>query len=383
MIFRNEEFEIDEGSLLAWAEEWGISGDLRKKYILQRLIYSDNVLSRGALRGDDLVNSYLWQIAVKELETIKNFRTRTGIAVMEDYIPANRRSRWKSREEALYNSFIDDDPGIFLLNLVEYYKKRGYGDFAFYPFFRWDKKTGLTPIKNPDLVKFRSLVGYQRQKAKICRNTEGFLKGAAANNVLLYGERGTGKSSTIKAVGTRYYAKGLRMVEVDRDNLEALPEIFRCLEDIALRFIVYIDDLSFDGDQNDYKTLKAVLEGGLTKTRHNILIYATSNRRHLIKETWDERKGEEVNVRENSDELLSLSHRFGLSIAYMNPDQEEFLNIVEHLAVERGLNIPCEVLRDEALLWVRWQHNLSGRTAVQFINDMEIRESSGEFDKRS
>lgn len=374
MIFRNEEFEIDEASLLAWAEEWGISGNLRRKYILQRLIYADTVLSRGALRNDDLVNSYLWQIALKELDTIKNFRTRTSLAVMEDYIPANGHCRWKKREEALYKSFVEDDSGVFLLNLVEYYKRRGYGDFAFFPFFSWDNR--LIPIKNPDLVKFSSLVGYEKQKEKICRNTQGFLQGKTANNVLLYGERGTGKSSTIKAVGTRYYAKGLRMVEVDRNNLSSLPELFRCLEGIALHFIVYIDDLSFDGDQSDFKTLKALLEGGLSKTGDNILIYATSNRRHLVKETWDDRKGEDVNVRENSDELLSLSHRFGLSIAYLNPDQEEFLNIVEHLASQRGLDIPNEVLRQEALVWVRWHHNFSGRTAVQFVNDLETRQGT-------
>ncbi len=372
MIFRNEEFEIDDSSLLTWAEEWGISGDLRKKHLLQSLIYSDNVLSRGALRGDDLVNSQLWQIAVKELETIKRLSSHSGIAALEDYIPANSKCRWKKREEALFQSFLRDNPDIFLINLVEYYKKRGYGDFAFYPFFRWDN--GLIPIKHPDLVKFSNLVGYERQKTKICRNTEGFLKGAAANNVLLYGERGTGKSSTIKAIGTRYYSKGLRLVEIERNNLPSLPALFRCLEDIALHFIVYIDDLSFDSEEGDYKTLKAFLEGGLSKTGDNVLIYATSNRRHLVRETWDERKGEEVNVRENSDEVLSLSHRFGLTIAYMNPDQEEFLNIVSHLAAGRGLRIPEDYLRQEALTWVRWQHNLSGRTAVQFINDLEVRD---------
>ncbi len=378
MIFRNAEFEIEEGALLAWAEEWGISGDLRKKYILQRLIYADNVLSRGALRGDDLANSYLWQIAVKELETIKNFRTRTSIAVMEDYIPANGKSRWKKREEALYRSFLEDDAGIFLLNLVAYYQKRGYGDFAFYPFFRWDN--ALIPIKRPDLVKFHSLIGYEKQKSKICRNTEAFLRGATANNVLLYGERGTGKSSTIKAVGTRYYAKGLRLVEVERHNLASLPQICRYLEDIGLHFIIFIDDLSFDGDQSDFKNLKTVLEGGLAKTGDNILIYATSNRRHLVKETWADREGEDVNIRENTDEILSLSHRFGLSIAFLNPDQEEFLNIVERLAAARGLDMPPEDIRREALVWVRWQHNLSGRTAVQFVNDLEVRRSAEKVD---
>ena len=117
-----------------------------------------------------MANSYLWQIAVKELETIKNFRTRTSIAVMEDYIPANGKSRWKKREEALYRSFLEDDAGIFLLNLVAYYQKRGYGDFAFYPFFRWDN--ALIPIKRPDLVKFHSLIGYEKQKSKLCRNTD-------------------------------------------------------------------------------------------------------------------------------------------------------------------------------------------------------------------
>lgn len=370
MIFSNEDFEIDEKNLLIWAEEWGISGDLRKKYLLQKLIYADTILSRSALRDENVAQSYLWQIAVKEIESFKSFRSRTSMAVMEDYIPANGNSLWKSRENALYQSFIEDDVGTFLLQLVEYYKKRGFGDFAFYPFFRWED--GLIPIKHPDLVKMGDLIGYEKQKKQISRNTEAFLQGARGNNVLLYGERGTGKSSTVKAVGTRYYPNGLRMIELERGNLDQLPKVFRYLEDIPLHFIVFIDDLSFDENQSDYKSLKAVLEGGLTKPQDNILIYATSNRRHLVKETWADRDGAEVNVRENADEMLSLSHRFGLSISFFNPDQEEFLAMVEAIALKRDLHIPQEKLREDALLWVRWQNNISGRTAVQFVNEMEI-----------
>ena len=372
LLFINESAAPPNEDLVAWAETYGVKGDLRSRYTVFSMIMADTSLSRGALNGDDIEGSSLWEIALAELKTTKRRGFPQWESCFMNYRPASREMLWGEEEESLTALFEGKDMESFLNALVAYYRRRGFGYFAFYPFFRWERDR-VFPIFHPDLVEMDTLLGYEDQKTQICRNTEAFLRGSHGNNVLLYGERGTGKSSTVKAVGTKYYREGLRLVELDRGDLTSLGALCRYLEGIGLHFIVCIDDLSFDDFETDYKSLKAVLEGSLTKQRDNVLIYATSNRRHLVKETWDERQGGEINARENADEKMSLSDRFGLSIAFLNPDQEEFLAMAADIARRRGLDIPWSELRRDALLWEKWQHGLSGRTAVQFVNEMECR----------
>ncbi|MEE0776311.1 MAG: ATP-binding protein [Bacillota bacterium] len=363
---------VEEDSLLRWAEAYGVNGDLRSRYAVYDMIMADTPFSRGALNGDDVEHSSLWDMALAELKALKQQGLPQWNAVLLNYRAASRNALWGEDEEALVTLLEGKDMEAFLVALVSYYRRHGFGDFAFYPFFRWSDGD-IHAITHPDLVEMDTLLGYEDHKSQICRNTEAFLQGGHGNNVLLYGERGTGKSSTVKAVGTKYCSQGLRLVELDRGDLDSLGALCRCLEGIGLHFIICIDDLSFDDFETDYKSLKAVLEGSLAKQRDNILIYATSNRRHLIKETWSERQGGEINARENADEKMSLADRFGLAIAFLNPNQEEFLSMVADLARRRGLDIPADVLRREALIWEKWQHGPSGRTAVQFVNEMEGR----------
>lgn len=360
--------------LLLWAEREGIYGNIWQKYLLYRLLMEDNPFSRGALRGEAMEGTGLFNIAVTEIAIVqKLLRSEIpGQGALKDYRPAGKGRSWQREEEALFGALLADEPAVFAKQLLQYYQRHGFGDFAFHPFFRWENGR-LLPVANPDLVDLDNLVGYESQKQLICDNTEAFLRGLRANNVLLYGERGTGKSSTVKGLGKRFWQQGLRIIELNPRDIPDLNKLNRYLDGIGLRFIIFIDDLSFEDFETEYKEFKAILEGGLSLRPDTILIYATSNRRHLINENWKEREQDAVYVREVLNEKLSLADRFGLAVAYLSPDQEEFLGIVASIAAKRGLHIPRDLLTQEALMWEKWNHGLSGRSAVQFVNHMEIR----------
>ncbi len=361
-------------TLLLWAEEEGIHGNILQKYLLYRLLMADNPFSRGALRGEELETTGLFTTAAAEFSIVQGLLHRDipGQGALKEYRTSQKSRIWQEEEDMLFASFLEESPADFAKKILIYYKKYGFGNLAFHPFFHWEN--GLSPILNPDLVELDDLLGYETQKNAVIRNTEAFLQGLRANNVLLYGERGTGKSSTVKGLGKRFWKQGLRIIELKSKDISQLDVLSRYLNGVALHFIVYIDDLSFEDFETEYKEFKAILEGGLSLRPDNILIYATSNRRHLINENWKEREVGEVYAREVLNEKLSLADRFGLTIAYLSPDQEEFLAIVADIAKKRGIDTPWEIVKQEALLWEKWQHGLSGRSAVQFINDMEIRQ---------
>ncbi|HMM06328.1 MAG TPA: ATP-binding protein [Clostridiales bacterium] len=373
-VFAGARESVDNGELLAflirWAETEGIAGNLRLRYAL-RLLLGDHLFSRGVLKGLTKECS-LYQMAKEETEQffalIDPWQKIDG--VFGDYAPS--RVKAPCREEAaLLEDLKTRDQGAFFGHLIDFYRLRGYGEFAFTPFFRWRK--GLETVADPDLVTMEQLVGCGDQKAALIRNTESFLEGKGCNNALLYGERGTGKSSMVKALGTLFFEKGLRLIELDKSDIMVLGEIAAFVSEIGLKFIVFIDDLSFENEASEYREFKRILEGSLRRQPDNLLIYATSNRRHLLKEYWQERLGEEVNVRESRDEKLSLSSRFGLTVAFLSPDQKEFLDIVYAVAARRGLAIDRETLKTAALQWEKWHHGRSGRSAVQFVNDLETR----------
>jgi len=266
--------------------------------------------------------------------------------------------------------------GALVDELARYHHRAGCGIFGRYAAFRWQKRPGggeLAGIPNPDPVQLEQLIGLEREKAVIMENTEHFLSGRPANNIILYGDRGTGKSSTVKALLHAYVSRGLRLVEVARDDLGDFPSVTRRLAGRPYKFIVFVDDLSFDETESEYRTLKTVLEGGVEAAAENVLIYATSNRRHLIKETFSERQGDEVHVRDNMEEKLSLADRFGITVTFPAPDQEGYLKIVEEMAARRGLAVERDELRRLALHWEMWHHGRSGRTARQFIDYLTAR----------
>ena len=223
-----------------------------------------------------------------------------------------------------------------------------------------------------DAVVLDDLVGYEIQKKKLIDNTEAFVDGRRANNVLLYGDSGTGKSTSIKAIVNEYYERGLRMIEIYKHQFKDISNVIAQIKNRNYKFIIYMDDLSFEEFEIEYKFLKAVIEGGVETRPDNILIYATSNRRHLIKETWSDRNDvEQQNGMHRSDtmeEKLSLVNRFGVKINYSKPSQKEFFHIVVELARRNGLTISEEELTREANKWELSHGGISGRTAQQFIN---------------
>ena len=230
----------------------------------------------------------------------------------------------------------------------------------------------FNPINNMEKVMLDDLVGYEIQKKKLIENTECFVKGKRANNALLFGDSGTGKSTSIKAIVNEYYDQGLRMIEIYKHQFKDLSNVIAKIKNRNYKFIIYMDDLSFEEFEIEYKFLKAVIEGGVETKPENILIYATSNRRHLIKETWNDRNDVEVNngmhKSDTIEEKLSLVNRFGCQINYSKPSQKEYFNIVIELAKKNGINMTEQELCAEANKWELSHGGISGRTAQQFIN---------------
>lgn len=272
-------------------------------------------------------------------------------------------------------SSANDEEEIF--NIVTgFYKDYGVGKFGLNKAFRLsneDGKLSLIPITNTLEVKLSDLVGYELQKQKLIDNTRAFVEGRKANNVLLFGDSGTGKSTSVKAVLNEYYDKGLRMIEIYKHQFKDLASVISQIKNRNYKFIIYMDDLSFEEFEIEYKYLKAVIEGGLENKPDNVLIYATSNRRHLIRESWKDRSDMEtdgdIHRSDTMEEKLSLVDRFGITINFSSPSPKEYLEIVRQLAARHGIRkLSEDELYTEARKWELYHGGLSGRTAQQFIN---------------
>lgn len=254
--------------------------------------------------------------------------------------------------------------------------KTGSGIFGRFWAFRWNalgEGSGLCGVAKPDPIRIKDLVGYEDQKKEITRNTRQFVDGRRANNVLLYGDRGTGKSSTIKSLVHLFGRQGLRLLEISKHDLLSLHSVVAAINGRPQRFIIFIDDLSFEEDETEYKELKALLEGSVAKPPENVLVYATSNRRNLVREYFGDRVTDEVGVQDTYQEKLSLADRFGIKLVYPAPGKLEFLNIVEDMAAKSGIKIDRSELHELATRWVLWHNARSGRTARQFIDDLKGR----------
>lgn len=292
------------------------------------------------------------------------------------------------KKEQLYNKSVSEkvrllsgqiekarnEEEIFWL-VTEFYRAYGVGKFGLNKAFRvFHNEDGVTllPITNTDEVVLDDLVGYELQKKKLIENTEAFVKGRKSNNVLLFGDSGTGKSTSIKAILNEYYGQGLRMIEIYKHQFQDLSTVIAQVKNRNYRFIIYMDDLSFEEFEIEYKYLKAVIEGGLETKPDNVLIYATSNRRHLIRETWNDRSDMEHGELHRSDtmqEKLSLVNRFGISINYSRPSQKEYFQIVKELAAKQdSIHLTEEELCAKANSWEMSHGGISGRTAQQFVN---------------
>lgn len=256
--------------------------------------------------------------------------------------------------------------------LKEYYREFGCGSFERYQAFVWDDM--LVGVTNYDRITFEQLIGYQKQKEALIENTEFFLKGYPANNVLLYGDRGTGKSSCVKALLNQFKDSKLKLISLNKNHVNQLYRIIESIAGRGCKFIIFIDDLSFEDTEIGYKHFKSIIDGGIEAQPSNVLIYVTSNRRHIIKETWKDRGDEgEVHSNDGMQERLSLADRFGLSIPFTAPDKEAYLTIVRGIAAQVNLTIDEDLLTEEALRWDARQKGRSGRAARQFVNYFHAR----------
>ncbi len=376
--------------LLDIATEYGFNRNLWHNYLTYLLVTTENPFSitcekTGAKEGT--VNEF----AKNDFRIFKalfdyNFtllEQKLGIncfSVISDYHAieknSSRYNKSVSEKVQLLSSRIEqaqDEQEIFEC-ITEFYRDYGVGMFGLNKAFRISKASGqldLVPITNTLEVGLADLVGYEIQKKKLVDNTKAFVEGRKANNVLLFGDSGTGKSTSVKAILNEYYKDGLRMIEIYKHQFEDLSAVIARIKNRNYKFIIYMDDLSFEEFEIEYKYLKAVIEGGLENRPDNVLIYATSNRRHLIRETWNDRndmeRNEELHRSDTMQEKLSLVARFGITINFSAPAQKEYYAIVTELAKRQGICLSEEQLCAEANKWELSHGGMSGRTAQQFI----------------
>ena len=349
------------------------SGTLDFTAHLERLVrYHDNAFSRAAARGEK-GGSYraLREAAAFDLEALVAI-TSVSAAELKEAILAHcddKHRAWISRLPEYSNdgSFFRSGAGFPLDELEAYYAQNGYGVFARYGAFRWDRS--LLGIQTPDPVRLTELKSYEYERGLVAANTLDFLEKRGGGNMLLYGDRGTGKSSTIKALANEYRVRGLRIVEVTKDAIPQFPAIMEKLREVPLRFILFLDDLSFSTDDESFSALKSVLEGGVVARPENCRIYATSNRRHLVKETFSERSvdADDVHAGDTKQEKLSLYDRFDQTVNFFAPDQAQFLSIVRAIALEKQLVISAETLECGAVRWAIQAGGRSPRAAKQYV----------------
>lgn len=378
-IENNESAGTLVSNLLHLAEKYNLQGNLWQSLLTHILVNNENVFTL-ALERKETIDTNLEKLVKRDLSQIYslfNYDFSMLDSTLKDVLCNYVSTKPVINKEisdlltTLQNHLQEcHDERQFYIVLKEHFYQYGVGKYGLNKAFRYEEQE-IRPIIHIGNNKLEQLIGCESQKERLTKNTEAFLAGKKANNVLLYGDSGTGKSSSIKALLNEYYKDGLRMVEVYKHQFKHLPQIIQELQSRNYKFIIFMDDLSFEDFEIEYKYLKAVIEGGLEKKPDNILIYATSNRRHLIKQTWTDRQSsDEVSINDAMQEKLSLSSRFGVTILYVHPDKQEYLRIVDGLAKEYGLAKEEDELHEQALTWEIRHGGFSGRTAKQFIHAM-------------
>lgn len=377
-------------SLLEIAGNHGFYGNLWHCYLTNLLVNNENSYSKACeIRGEvegTINKAVLHDIVIfKEFydydfsDMAKTLGAADSFSLITDYESSDSESkvynsRIRERICSLAVKFTKDHtPEEMKSTLTEFYKDYGVGKFGLHKAFRVvhdENGVQIVPIQNIAHVYLNDLVGYEIPKQKLIENTEAFVEGRKANNCLLFGDAGTGKSSSIKGIANEYYEKGLRIIEVYKHQFQDLNDVITQVKNRNYKFIIYMDDLSFEDFEIEYKYLKAVIEGGLEKKPKNVLIYATSNRRHLVREKFSdkEERRDDLHASDTVQEKLSLVSRFGVTIFFAAPDKKEFQNIVKVLAERYGVTMPEEELLLEANKWELAHGGLSGRTAQQFID---------------
>ena len=375
--------------MLEVAGEYGLHRNLWANILALALAYNENVYSKateivGETSGS--INTFAihdFKILRELIQFVPNIN---GDLLKEIYhYEGNGRdsklvnTRVRDRILRLSKQLIEaDSDNEFKDIITEFYKEYGVGKFGLNKAFRIEEGTDLKtaniiPITRVEHVYLNDIIGYDLQKKKLIDNTESFIKGKPANNCLLYGDAGTGKSSSVKAIVNEYYDKGLRIIEIYKHQFRYLSDILEQLKDRNYKFIIYMDDLSFEESELEYKYLKAILEGGFGRRPENVLIYATSNRRHLIRESFRDKTetDEELHTRDTVEEKLSLSARFGEKIYYGSPDKKEFNSIVLALAKKHNIDMDESEILSKANMWELSHGGMSGRSATQFITYLQ------------
>ena len=323
-------------------------------YLKQMILQDENCFNQHILE----VPVYLKQAVAFDLEQLGKLAQVTAGQVKREakgVLPAGL-PEWK-------NSPFRLD----VEKLTAYHQQNGYGIFAKYDVCRW--RDGLEGVENPDPISLESLIGYQLQREMVIKNTKSLLEGRRSNNILLYGDRGTGKSSTVKAVFNQFKDQGLRLIELTVNQIHYFPEVLAGLCP-WLKYIIFIDDLAFETKDRDYTSAKALLEGSANALHQNVVVYATSNRRHLVSEYFAERGGE-VHTADSIEETLSLADRFGVTITFLSPSREEYYNIIYSMLDMETLGMTKEEVNKLAQKWEMLYNGRSGRTAVQFVRALQ------------
>ncbi len=403
MVFLMEEYDNDYynredlkgllyecvNEILELSTRHGLEGNLWHTYLTFLLANDENAYSTACEivgEADGSINkaaSHDFRIFKElfdyDLQNLADSLSADGVSVLTEYSAGNGRGsvfnqRIRDRICELAKALAETkDVEEFKTTITQFYQEFGVGKFGLHKAFRvehTEEGAQIIPITKTAHVHLEDLVGYETAKKKLVENTEAFVSGKKANNCLLFGDAGTGKSTSIKAILNQYYDRGLRMIEVYKHQFQDLHDVIAQVKNRNYKFIIYMDDLSFEEFEIEYKYLKAVIEGGLEKKPDNVLIYATSNRRHLIRETFRDKsdRDEELHTNDTVQEKLSLFARFGVTIYFGGPSKKEFQNIVIMLAKKAGIQMCEEELLLQANKWELSHGGLSGRTAQQFID---------------
>lgn len=325
------------------------------EYINSLLQNDENAFVKAAAKGD--VSPLILEACENELEFFEKLSKITSKEVcseigMKIFLPQWRNSNISIKAE--YDRKISE------------IRTTGYGIYAEHRMFLY-KDNEIVPVKYPDPQSLSQMSGYEAERQKVIDNTMALLHGKPCNNVLLYGDAGSGKSSTVKAIVNEYWKTGLRLIEIKKNQLYSLADVIEKLADNPLKFIIFIDDLSFSSNDSDFGALKAILEGGVAGKTENIAIYATSNRRNLVKENFSDRNGDDIHLQDTIQEIMSLSARFGLKITFSKPDKDLYLSIVENLSLQYNISIDKNELFLSAEAFALRNGGRSPRTAKQFI----------------